>query len=109
MAERESVVVVRFNEPSKAHQALSLVKRWYAEGRIGLRNAAVVERTPQGELCITKGTTNVGPIGTAGGSLIGMLIGVLSGPVGVLTGWGAVAWRASTLFKNDRPAQVASR
>jgi uncharacterized membrane protein len=90
MAE-ENVVVVRFTEPSKAYQALSVLKECDAEGRIGLQSAAVVERTPTGELHIPEDADNVGPIGTASGSLIGMLIGVLGGPVGILLGWGAGA------------------
>ncbi|MGZ8693351.1 MAG: DUF1269 domain-containing protein [Gaiellaceae bacterium] len=90
MAEN-NVVVVRFTEPSKAYQALSVLKECDAEGRIGLESAAVVERTPAGELRIPENADNVGPIGTASGSLIGMLIGVLGGPVGVLLGWGAGA------------------
>ena len=50
MAEIENVVVVRFTEPSKAYQALSVLKECDAEGRIALRSAAIVERTPTGEL-----------------------------------------------------------
>ena len=42
---QENVVVVRFTEPSKAYQALSVLKECDAEGRIGLESAAVVERT----------------------------------------------------------------
>ena len=61
------------------------------QGRIDLESAAVVERTPQGELRIPESADNVGPAGTASGSLIGMLIGVLGGPVGVLLGWGSGA------------------
>jgi uncharacterized membrane protein len=91
MAEVENVVVVRFTEPSKAYQALSVLKQCDAEGRIVLESAAVVERTPAGELRIAEGADNVGLVGTASGSLIGMLIGVLGGPVGVLVGWGAGA------------------
>ena len=91
MAEMENVVVVRFTEPSNAYQALSVLKQCDAEGRIALRSAAIVERTPAGELRIPEGADNVGLIGTASGSLIGMLIGVLGGPVGVLVGWGAGA------------------
>src|SRR5512132_4703278 len=87
----ENVVVVRFTEPSKAYQALNVLKECDAEGRIGLESAAVVERTPSGELRIPEDADNVGPIGTASGSLIGMLVGVLGGPVGVLVGWGAGA------------------
>ena len=48
MAEIENVVVVRFTEPSKAYQALSVLKECDAEGRIALESAAVVERTAEG-------------------------------------------------------------
>ena len=82
----DNVVVVRFTEPSKAYQALSVLKESDAEGRIGLESAAVVERMANGELRIPESADNVGPVGTASGSLIGMLIGVLGGPVGVLLG-----------------------
>ena len=88
---QENVVVVRFTEPSKAYQALSVLKESDAEGRIGLESAAIVERTSQGELRIPESADNVGPVGTASGSLIGMLVGVLGGPVGALVGWGAGA------------------
>src|SRR4029079_16563490 len=73
----ENVVVVRFTEPSKAYQALSVLKDADAEGRIGLESAAVVERTVAGELRIPESDDNVGPVGAASGSLIGMLVGVL--------------------------------
>lgn len=73
----ENVVVVRFTEPSKAYQALSVLKESGASGRIGLESAAVVERTAAGELRIPESADNVGLVGTASGSLIGMLIGVL--------------------------------
>ena len=87
----ENVVLVRFEEPSKTYEALSILKKCNAEGRIELESAAVVERTPEGQLRILESTDNMGPIGTVGGSLIGMLVGVLGGPVGVLLGWGAGA------------------
>ena len=97
----ENVVVVRFTEPSKAYQALSVLKERDAEGRIGLESAAVVERTANGALRIPKSADNVGPVGTASGSLIGMLIGVLGGPVGVLLGWGTGALMGGA-FDADR-------
>jgi uncharacterized membrane protein len=95
------VVVVRFTEPSKAYQALSTLKECDASGRIELESAAIVERTPEGELRIPDGANNVGLVGTASGSLIGMLIGVLGGPVGVLLGWGAGAMMGGA-FDIDR-------
>ena len=97
MAEIHNVVVVRFPEASKAYQALSVLKDCDAEGRIGLKSAALVERTPEGELHIPEGADNIAMIGTVSGSLIGMLIGVLGGPVGVLVGWGAGAVMGGTI------------
>lgn len=94
---KENVVVVRFAEPSKAYQALSVMKECDADGRIGLESAAVVERTAAGELRIPDSADNVGLVGTASGSLIGMLIGVLGGPVGVLLGWGTGALMGGAL------------
>ena len=88
---QESVVVVQFTEPSKAYQALSVLKELDAQDRIGLESAAVAQRSAEGELTIPESADNVGLVGTASGSLIGMLIGVLGGPVGVLLGWGSGA------------------
>ena len=88
---QENVVVVRFTEPGNAHQALSVLKQCSADDRIGLESAAVVERTAAGDLRMLDDWDDTGPVGMAGGSLIGMLIGVLGGPVGVLLGWGAGA------------------
>ena len=87
----QNMIVVGFTEPSKAYQALSVLKERAAEGRIGLDAAAIVERTSDGTLHIPESTDNVGLVGTASGSLIGMLVGVLGGPVGVLLGWGGGA------------------
>lgn len=91
MAEVENVVAVRFPEPSKAYQALSVLKECDADGRVELRAAAVVERGPDGSLRIPEGTDNVGLSGTVGGGLIGMLVGILGGPIGMLLGWGGGA------------------
>ncbi len=94
---QENVVVVRFTEPSKAYQALSVLKECDADGRIGLESGAIVERTATGELHIPESADNVGLVGTASGSLIGMLVGVLGGPVGVLVGWGSGALMGGAL------------
>jgi hypothetical protein len=57
---KDNVVVVQFTEPSKAYQALSVLKESAADGRIGLESAAVVERTLAGELRISESADNVG-------------------------------------------------
>ena len=91
MTQVDNVVIVRFTEPSKAYQALSVIKDCAADGRIGLESAAVVQRTADGQLHLPESTDNVGLAGTAGGSVIGMLLGVIGGPLGVLLGMGTGA------------------
>ena len=41
---QQNVVVIGFDEPSKAYQALSVLKSCDADGRIVLESAAIVER-----------------------------------------------------------------
>jgi len=93
----ENVLVIRFPEASNAYQALSVLMQADADGRIGLRAAAIVERTPEGQLRIPDGAENVGLEGTASGGLIGMLVGVLGGPLGMLLGSGAGAMTGSVV------------
>jgi uncharacterized membrane protein len=78
-----------------------VVKQCNADGRLRLESAAVVERTPTGELRIPESSDNAELVGTASGSLIGMLVGVLGGPLGLLLGWGAGALIGSA-FDLDR-------
>jgi hypothetical protein len=65
MSEMDNVVVVRFDEPSKAYEALSVIKGCAAEGRIGLEEAVVVERTAEGNLRTVERTDNDELVGTA--------------------------------------------
>jgi uncharacterized membrane protein len=85
-----NVVVVRFDEPSKAYEALTVLKQCAEDDRIGLESAALVERSADGSLHVVESAGNVG-LRTVSGSLIGMLIGILGGPIGVLLGWGSGA------------------
>jgi uncharacterized membrane protein len=98
---QQNVVVIGFTEPSKAYQALSVLTSCNADGRIGLESAAVVERTPEGALLIPESADNAELVGMASGSVVGMLIGVLGGPVGMLLGWGAGAMMGGA-FDVDR-------
>lgn len=97
MASMENVVVVGFADDSKAYQALSVLKRCDAEGRITLRGAAVVERGADGIVRVPDGQDNQTAAGLSTGSLVGMLVGVLGGPLGMLLGWGAGALVGGTV------------
>jgi uncharacterized membrane protein len=82
MSEENNVLVMHFPESSKAFEALSQFK-----GQPGVRGAAVVERTTDGQVRIADGYSPEGGSGVAVGGLVGSLIGILAGPLGVLLGW----------------------
>jgi uncharacterized membrane protein len=88
---QENIVVVRFDEATQTHKAWDVFKQCDADERINLKSAAMVQRTSAGVLHTIDEYDNLGPIGMGSGGLIGMLIGILGGPVGVLLGWGAGA------------------
>jgi uncharacterized membrane protein len=88
---QENIVVVRFAEPTKTHEAWTVLKKCNSDERINLKSAAMVQRTSAGYLHTIEDWDDLGPVGSLGGGLIGMLIGVLGGPVGVLLGWGGGA------------------
>jgi uncharacterized membrane protein len=73
-----NIVVVTFTEPSKAYQALSVVKELDDSERISLHAAAVVERWPGGEPAVRDYTDRIGPVRRPHG-LVGRLIDGLMG------------------------------
>jgi uncharacterized membrane protein len=91
MSTGHNVVVVTFDESSKAYQALTILRRTNAEGRVVVRGAAVVEREADGKIRVPEGDDNLIGAGVAGGSLIGITVGVLGGPIGMLLGLGTGA------------------
>ena len=90
----ENVVLVSFEEESKAYQAATVLKEASAEGRIELHAVAVAQRMEDGTLRVKEGDADDFPVGTwAGGALggttggiIGLTLGTLGGPLGLLLG-----------------------
>jgi uncharacterized membrane protein len=91
MPELDNIVVGSFPERSKAFEALSAVKQAGKDGRVDIKQIALVERTKDGQIQVPEGKDRLEDVGLASGSLIGMLTGVLAGPVGLLLGWGTGA------------------
>jgi len=60
-----------------------------AEGRITIAAAVIGERGADGSLRLAEGEDAVIGSATVGGGLIGMAVGILGGPLGMLLGWGA--------------------
>src|SRR5215216_4219755 len=93
MAE-ENVIVVSFEEEAKAYQAASVLRQADAEGRIDVHAVTIVQRMEDGTLRVKEGEVEDFPaatwtataIGAATGGIIGLTLGVLGGPLGVLLG-----------------------
>lgn len=83
----QNVVVLSFEDESKAYQALAELKAAALNQRVQLQSAAVVQRNAQGMLAVKDGAMDGSIAGTPlTGTLIGALVGLLIGPLGVLLG-----------------------
>lgn len=82
----ENVLAVNFDEDSKAYEAMTTLKELDDQGRIELIGAAVVVRDEDGQVVTKDSVGDTGLQGTATGGMIGLLIGILGGPLGVLIG-----------------------
>jgi len=92
-----NVVAVSFQNDDLAYAGLARLKQLDTDGQIELRSAGVVERDPDGHVTVKDRAGREEWMGTAGGGLIGLLVGILGGPVGVLIG-GATGVLVGSLF-----------
>jgi len=97
----DNVLVVTFGEnpedDKNAYQALTDLKQLDSQDQIKITGAAVVTRDADGRV-EEKSELGEDPIaGTAGGGLIGLLIGIIGGPLGMLLG-GAYGMLVGSLF-----------
>jgi uncharacterized membrane protein len=96
----DKVVVVSFSDDSQAFEALATVKQLDGQGQIDLVAAAVVTRDPDGRVQVKDEAGGDSYVGTASGGLIGLLIGILGGPLGILIG-GATGLLLGSLYDLD--------
>jgi uncharacterized membrane protein len=103
-----NVITVTFADRANAFQALSELKGASFEGRVDVQAAGVVVRDENGRLDIAEGLDNEGGNRTWGGSLIGLLVGVIGGPIGMLFGWttGLLIGGAFDIRRADRSETV---
>src|SRR5690349_17222019 len=81
-----NVIAVRFDEDDSAYAGLARLKQLDADAQIELQAAAVVERDSDGHVIVKETGGREAWEGTASGGLIGLLVGILGGPLGVLIG-----------------------
>jgi uncharacterized membrane protein len=100
----DNVLVVTFGEDPEndknAYQALTNLKQLDSQDQIKITGAAVVTRDLDGRVDVKTEVGDTPYIGAATGGLIGLLIGIIGGPLGVLLG-GATGLMAGSLFDID--------
>jgi uncharacterized membrane protein len=100
----DNVVVVSFGEDAandnKAYQALTDLKELDSQGQIKIAGAAVVTRDLDGRVEIKSEVGELPYEGTASGGVVGLLVGIIGGPLGMLFG-GATGLLVGSLFDID--------
>lgn len=81
----DRMLVVVFDNESKAYEGQKALQQLAGEGSIGLYAYAVLAKQADGTATIKQGDT-AGPLGTLVGTSFGSLIGLLAGPAGMLAG-----------------------
>jgi uncharacterized membrane protein/osmotically-inducible protein OsmY len=104
---RENVIAVTFDEEASAYEGLARLKELDAQDHIDLVAGAVVTREPDGQIAIKAQYGEESMTGTAGGGLIGLLVGILGGPLGVIVG-GATGLVVGSLFDMDDDDETES-
>jgi uncharacterized membrane protein len=100
----DNVLVVTFGEDAEkdqnAYQALTDLKQLDSQGQIEIAGAAVVTRNPDGRVDVKSDVGDAPYAGTASGGIIGLLVGIIGGPLGVLIG-GTYGMLVGSLFDID--------
>jgi uncharacterized membrane protein len=92
-----NVIAVGFTEDSNAYEALTQIKELASQGQISLEGAVVVARADDGQIAEKATLDDDDWAGTASGGIIGLVVGILGGPLGVLLG-GATGVLVGSLF-----------
>jgi uncharacterized membrane protein len=94
---QHNVICVSFAADNDAYAALTALKELAGQDRLGMEAAAVIERGEDGAVVVKDSTGSFDYAGTASGGLIGLLVGIIGGPLGVLLG-GTYGLMVGSLF-----------
>ena len=82
----ENVLAVSFRDDANAYEAMTNLKELESQGQISVDEVAVVTRNADGQIEEKDDVGKDSWAGTASGGLIGLLVGVIGGPLGILIG-----------------------
>ena len=107
----DNVLAITFGDDPdhdpNAYQALTDLRQLAAQGQIRIAGAAVVTRDADGRVDVKSEVGDDPYVGTASGGIIGLLVGIIGGPVGVLLG-GTYGALVGSLFDIDDLATTDS-
>ena len=107
----DNVLVVTFGEnqadDTNAYQALTDLKQLDSQHQIEIAGAAAISRDLDGRVEVKSEVGNDPYLGTAGGGMVGLLVGIIGGPLGVLLG-GTYGMLVGSLFDIDDVATTES-
>lgn len=84
----KKVAIVTFEKPAQAYEAYSKIKRLTGLDQFKLKQLAVIEKDQDDRQFTVKDQVDIeGPRRLFRDSFIGMLIGILGGPLGIFFGW----------------------
>ena len=84
MDDTDTIVAVRFSDVGEAHRAMHELKQLDRDGRLRVREAALIERSGQGGIGVPAGGQDADGFFMPSGGIVGMLVDTLGGPAGVL-------------------------
>ena len=93
----ENVILVTFREGGRAYEAMTALGELDSQKQIEVVSAAVVTRGEDGQIQVKDETADYDLPGTAAGGILGLVIGILGGPLGVLIG-GSYGLLVGSLF-----------
>jgi uncharacterized membrane protein len=100
-----NVIAVAFDSDVNAYGALTKLNELDAQDQLEVNEAVVVQRATDGTIVVKDRVDSPELLGTAGGGLTGLLVGILGGPVGVLIG-GSTGLLVGSLFDLDDAEQI---
>jgi uncharacterized membrane protein len=107
----DNVLVVSFGDDpehdTNAYQALTDLEQLDAQRQIKIAGAAVISRDADGRVVVKSEVGNDPYVGTASGGAIGLLLGIIGGPLGMLLG-GTYGALVGSLFDIDDVATTES-
>jgi uncharacterized membrane protein len=96
-----SVITVSFENDDKAYPALRLLKELDSQHQVGMDEAVVVTRDAEGRVVVRDRVASAPVPNTIGGGLVGLLVGIIGGPLGMLIGGTAGVFIGSLLDIED--------